>query len=555
MARAMLPTDRAKQRNWLYLLIVYFLAHGLLLVVSGRWWDDWCMFGISTSTLKDMTLELGRPSSYLLNLFARSMPEMGYRVVTFLMYFLCVLFFYQVLENWLSPGPDKCFWISCVYAVLPVNDVRITLAVFPYTVGLFFFMAGMSLLSGSIPVKAPLPVGRRIGCLVLFLCSFILNSNLCFYLLALLMLLTKEKKLKGLLRYPDFILLPVVYFVGKTLLFPAHGAYNGYNSVTFEKLIRSALYIIPADVTVIARVMENNLKIHPVLLAGIVCVIVFFGVFLFRTKRLPAEPDQSFQSRLTGNSVLMLLGFVALSAGLISYVVVFQTYKLAATGASGRHVMLAPFGMSVLLCGAVFTIFRPNTAKFLLAGMVLCGIVHFNTYYLSYQQDYYRQVSLQYQLEQHDELRSVGNIMYVNLDRGLVHWQPFYQLNAIAELAYDNQTRLILPYIQDNADYELARMDHARTNEPDIRDIGFVGTEGFVDRPQYHMSDYTPGSDHLDAILEHSFSAGLLDVIPLRLREITDSGRFREEIMERTTFSVMTDDTDDYERYLAGMLR
>ena len=132
-----------KVKELVILSIIYCMAHWMLLVVSGRWWDDWCTFNQPFSTVIKMALELGRPFSIVITWFAKLLPEAGYRIVTFILYYYCMLFLYKALRMWLDLNDEDCFWICALYSVIPVNDARIMLCIFPYTIGLFFFMAGM----------------------------------------------------------------------------------------------------------------------------------------------------------------------------------------------------------------------------------------------------------------------------------------------------------------------------------------------------------------------------------------------------------------------------
>ena len=245
-----------RRRDWIWLSVIYLLSQGMLLIVSGRWWDDWCFYQQPSWALHRMALELGRPSVYWIVSFAKALPESGYRILTFFLFYGCMLYLYRILKTWLSLDAFGCFWICALYAVIPVNDVRIVLAVFPYSVGLLFFMAGLSGLAGLL-YEGRMNRRRRGINLLLFLFSFILHSNLCFYAVALLMIGMKEKKVTAMHGYLDYLLLPVLFFAVKSLFFPAYGGYENYNAITGAGLIKAGFYLLPAVIYVMRALFVN----------------------------------------------------------------------------------------------------------------------------------------------------------------------------------------------------------------------------------------------------------------------------------------------------------
>ena len=192
-----------RKRDIIGLTIIYFLSQWLLLVVSGRWWDDWCLWLAPAEAINSLGIELGRPSVSVILTVARALPESGYRWITYFMMYCCMLCLYSTLKTCLKLRDDDCFWIAAIYAIVPINDGRVALAMFPYTVGLFFFMLGLAFLSYVLN-KDRLNTFIRIILLGLFLLSFTLNSNLVFYIIVLLMLLKHTKSIRDLKNFTDF---------------------------------------------------------------------------------------------------------------------------------------------------------------------------------------------------------------------------------------------------------------------------------------------------------------------------------------------------------------
>lgn len=326
----------------------------MLLIVSGRWWDDWCFYNQPNWVSWNVALQLGRPSVYVILKFAKLLPEQGYRIITFFMFYFCMLFLYITLKNWLSISDRGRFWICALYAVIPANDARIVLAVFPYTVGFFFFMAGMSYLSGIIDHEK-LAWKERIISWIFFLLGFLLNSTMCLYAIVLLMIMMK-KGIKGFFRYCDFIILPIVYYLIKNHFFPVYGAYAGYNDVTFGRLLKAVCLILPADIRVIMSLIYNDIIVGRPIIAFAVGIVVFIVLNFTRLKELILalvwKEDFKWETdSATGikeNVSILLFGILVLSVGLFPYVTVRQSSQIPTSGVGGARCHI-----SCLWCGNV----------------------------------------------------------------------------------------------------------------------------------------------------------------------------------------------------------
>lgn len=523
-----------KYRNLIILSVIYLFSHGVLLIATGRWWDDWCFyFENPFSVIYHMALELGRPSAFLSFGFAKLLPEPGYRIITFFLFYACMLFLQQILRNWLQLDDSACFWICAMYAIMPINDARIMLAVFPYTVGLFFFMAGMSHLSYSL-FQDRLSLGRRVCALLLFLLSFTLNSNLFFFAIVFLMILKKERSLLRLLRYFDFILLPIVFFVLKAQFFPAHGIYAGYNSLSVNKLIKAVAYLLPADCYVMLSIVNNVTRlIRRYALVAVILVAMSIAVLYLWSRRSIAEKKDSSSSRADKKNIFLLafLGILILSAGLFPYVTVQQSPFIYTTTNKGRDSMLSGFGVALIFYSVIRLILGPKLSRYVYTAFIVCSALFFNLMYLSFQQDYYRQLGFQYQLTQHQEVADAANIVYLNDDAGFINQRAMYQLNGNAEVVFGNTHRLIMN--------------------------GFGGTsyllsdlEANVSRPEYHMSDYDISHKRIDAVVTYAFSADLKDTIHLKFYELSNDPRFQEELRTYTSMSVALDGSAEYDAIL-----
>lgn len=540
-----------KKRELWILSLIYLLSHGFLIIISGRWWDDWCMVDQSYQALRNFAMEMGRPSVLIIMSFAKWLPEPGYRIITFLLFYWCGLFLYRILKEWLSLSDVACFWICALYSVIPANDARIMLAIFPYSISIFFFMAGMCYLAIELNKGRALAWKDRLVCYLFFIIAFTTNSTLVFYGLILLMILTKEVKrckIKGLWKYVDFVILPIAFFVTKNKLFPTYGAYADYNSITIEKLLEGIKDIIPVDLKILKTVFINFLSIGD---KKLLCIILFLALVfvvqnykniwkimidLFCSKsefETDASGTESLAKSIKENVLIVAVGILALSLGLFAYVVIRGAGSISVNGAEGRDSALIAFGVSMIFYGMYSLMFRDKIVTYLMAGMILCGCIFFNMWYISYQTDYYRQLGFQYQLTQHEELMDAYNIIYLNDDSGLVNIQSFYALNGNSELALGIDDKFIMSGFSGTSFME----------QNELLDY-------FVESGNYHMDSYDISNKRIDAVIDYSFSASYFETMKLKALEIFDYSRFLDKLHRNTDMVVYMYGTEEFNHIL-----
>ncbi len=536
---------RKENRKQLLLLSLISLAsQGLLLVVSGRWWDDWCSVDQSFHTLYDMAMQMGRPSVILTAGIAALLPESGYRYVTFLSFYFCMLFTCAIMKNWLKISDRACFWISALYSVIPANDARIMLSVFPYSIGLFFFMLAMYFASELLQKERISWIERGISWLFFFL-GFTLNSTLVFYILVILMIIMK-KGIKKLYRYIDYLFLPLVFFFAKICLFPAHGGYAEYNTVSLTKLISAVRSVISSDGTMMKTLFNNYVsecKGYKIYVVYILVVLLFAVINRKRIRlMLSSEAEKKDHENHECNTsiqtkiLIFLIGFIALSAGILPYMVVRDSSVIHTFGIRGRDSTLVSFGSAMLFYALIELILEKRLRKYVYIWMIACGILFFNRYYLTYQRDSFRQLGFQYRLAEHrEELEGTANVLYINEDDSLIDLTAFYELNGNAEKIFGDQSRFFI---------------NGLSTAVFLTDEQKELLEFFVESDNYHMSDYIIGHKRIDAIVQFSFHAELHEVLKMKLYELFDKNEFQRRITDHSEMIVLLDQTSEYEGYL-----
>ncbi len=525
---------KTRRNEFIALSLIYFMAQGLLLVVSGRWWDSWVISNLSLQGLYDFSMELGRPSLIMTLGFAKLVPEWGYRWITFLMMYFCVFFAYMIIKNWLNISDENCFWICALYAAIPACDARIVLAVFPYIVGYFFFMAGLCYFSRVIN-QEKISLSERIRSYLLFVLGFTLHSTLCFYGIVLLMIVMK-KGINRFLRYLDFLFLPFIFYVIKGILFPTYGGYANYNAVSFGAIYNAALLILSADF----YVMESILSVVHSLNSNAIEYIFVFAtatiIFLYveKVRDIPPLRDPNkLTASFREDMLIFLVGIICLSVGIFPYVVIRQTYRIATVGLIGRDALLVPLGAAMLIYTLVsFFSCQSRIRKWCFLGYIFVSISFFNLCYLSYQEDWYRQLGFRQKLSLYKEdIEQAANIICLipskQIDAG-----TFYQLNGNADLIFGDQSKFFMRGFSDAKHLaEGGKIKYLQI---------------FVETGRYYMSNYDRTYKRIDAVIQYSFNATFSEVVKMKYYEVIGSAYFDRWISDKSSMTVLLDGTDEY---------
>lgn len=352
-----------------------------------------------------------------------------------------------------------------------------------------------------------------------------------------------KKGIKTLYRYYDYLLLPLAFFFAKICFFPAHGGYAEYNTVSLTKLICAVRSIISADETMLKTLIDNYVsecKSYKIYVVYCLVVLIFAVInrkkirlmLSSKTEKKDHECDTSTQIKI----LIFLIGLIALSAGILPYMVVRDSSVIHTSGIRGRDSTLVSFVGAMLFYALIELILEKRLRKYVYIWMIACGILFFNRYYLSYQQDSFRQLGFQYRLAEHrEELESTTNILYINEDDTLVDLTAFYELNGNAEKAFGDQSRFFI----NGLSTAVFLLEEQRES-----------LEFFVESDNYHMSDYKIGHKRIDAIVQYSFHAELHEVLKMKLYELFDKNEFQRRITDHSEMTVLLDQTAEYEEYL-----
>ena len=472
------------------------------------------------SYVNAVAMESGRPEWNLLIPFCWSQPHNG-RILIFFLYYLDVLFVFFTLKNSTLLSEKESLLISLLFAVFPVNDARLLISNFSYTVGLFiFYLTFMLFVLWNNREDKSKGKMWRISLLVLFFTSFILNSLLVFYYILFVYLFVldirknKEKRilhkifgsvLNVLKNYPDFFILPFIYYGFNKTFFPTYGdTFNEYNAVTFVGLIKGLLYIPLSVVSLFLDVRRKT-----VLSIKLMTLFIIVILMLFIWKNDHENDDKVDRLRLLA---IGATGTLVLMAGLFAYVMV-RAGTLTLTGVKGRDAILTPLG-SALIIFACLSCFKVKFRKMFAVVLIILGIGACGDLYLEWQKDYYYQLSME-NLFTNEIIRNNDTFFLIDLSESEIEGQRYYSLNANANHVYGDETRLFIPKVSN-----LPLLENRNNIEKAKKALSYA----------FIMKDYDPEDLYFDAVLDYSCYLSDEETLLLKYYEIFDSDEFWNRI-------------------------
>jgi hypothetical protein len=506
------------RRDRLILILAYALAWGALLVNRGFYWDDWTLAGLPPAALLRQFGELGMPWAGAFNaaLLALPLPGLVGHIVTFGAYLASTLLLHAILRRIPGLGRMDALVAALTFAVLPVNYARIALIDLVYGLSLLAFLAATWLLIRFVDDRRR---WRRVAALALFAGSFTTASMLVLYAVPVTLAGAILWRARGtalrsvVVRHLDFLVLPVAYWLLKTVLFAPGGIYRGYNALSVHGLVQvpRLMLQVPGDVLVEPLVRAIGV-------AGPIGIAVgaVLAVWLVRRGRSD-EP-----SGAVGAPWLAIGGLVVLVLGVFAYLAVGRIPTI--WDWSSRHQLLVPLGVGLLAAAAVRGLRglgRAGPAVGVAVGLLFgVAVVADARTLIAYQLDWFKQNALIDAARTIPEVRTATHIRIVD-----------------GTLAY-NALRRRYRFYEYNALFSAALGDTRRLVAEQGRDPGEKSLPAFIDHPVYHMGGYVPGPVDLELRVSAVDGApNVLRILSLVVEEATGSPSFEHDVSHLITVS------------------
>lgn len=336
---------------WLLATALYTLSWGgSLLRPNTLYWDDWAfIYGQPKSYLNQIFIDTGLPPWRAI--IDQELIAIGYwtlPVLTFFMFFGSGICLYLILQKVSAISKNQNKFITLLFLILPINHSRIALVLFGYTSSYFLFFLAWLLLVRSKKLSTFLIV------LVLFFWSFMTHSFLFFYALPVMHFIAIHyfdhkidlRNLRFFLQVICLLLLPFVYYSLRSLLWYPKPEWDGYHSMTSGGVIKGLIFavigsLITGIVVIAGKWFGSSSKSPLILFVG--WLIFAWGLFpYFANSRLP--------------------DFISIFAFRSDW--------------GGRHIMLTPLGVSLIICGLSETISRHYKNTFLYLALTICLVIN-----------------------------------------------------------------------------------------------------------------------------------------------------------------------------------
>jgi len=419
---------------FVFFFILYAFSYGLILLNRGIFWDDWVAFNTPVSILIAMDRQLGMFWTGFLSVFLISLPFgiLLQRGLTFALYFISGIFLYNILKNIKEIKAGARFFIVLFFLLFPLNSARILFTTTNYAVNYFTFYLAFWLLSKYLNKQNLL---WRFLALVTFFFSFSTNSFLVFYLLALAYIVYCQK---NILRYLDFILLPLFFWLIKILFFTPFGVYEGYNKIKIQNLLGLPINLFITFYTSFLAVLNKSLQLSfPQLIVLLIISSIFFITLKFK------KDDENNKI----NFLLFVFGWIAFILAAIPYLTVGAIPSLNEW--SSRHQLLLPLGASFILYYGLKILLNKlritvRLQNFIFFTIIIIFVNANITNYLAFQKDWYKQYSLSENIKTSEILKNNTSFLFIDNLRELNangRTYRYYEYTGLMEYAFGDQKR------------------------------------------------------------------------------------------------------------------
>ncbi|MGH9372941.1 MAG: hypothetical protein ACRD15_15565 [Vicinamibacterales bacterium] len=370
-----------QQRGWIDLLIIAAVAlvvHGLLLVDSGVYFDDWLVYTFVVKRdwhlLTAIVRDRGIPpiEQYYWWMF-RDLPVFGYRAAVFIMI---------IGSAWLAMLVGRASTFLSRQESLLVAVFIVCYSGFQswvlFCTSQYVFFYCLFLAAALLAFQAEREQGwrhwaRRGAALTLFATSYCLGSLLFLTMVFGVLLLLHIKKIRGLTilrlivtgvpRRLDYFALPVIYWYGVHWLIPPRGLLEGYNTVlrSTDAIVSNLKQFAINSVAVQFRTGLDALGQHP---SAIVAAVALAVVVWSLGKRW-GDPAPTPTKWLLPFALVWAIG------AMFPYAAVNK--PAAPIGWDTRHALLVSYPLGVAIV-ALARLFQPRRATYMSLAAVLAVI-------------------------------------------------------------------------------------------------------------------------------------------------------------------------------------
>ncbi|HEY5541338.1 MAG TPA: hypothetical protein VIL41_07790 [Coriobacteriia bacterium] len=403
--------------------LAYLMAHGLMFLNKGIYWDDWVWYKQSWALLADVSRQLGStwPAWTLAASYQSDAAIWITRVVVALCYLLASLWFLGILREMGVDRRTRLLMALC-FAVFPVNGARIPIATAAYGVSLALFVGGFRLVVASTAGERPRAWMRVAAALALLLslrtASFgVLLPVVLGYVVWVEGAAREPRRwLSIAMRHAELLVVPVVYVLLRVLVFVPSGAYGDYNAITLSSAM-TGIASIPVAVwhSFVAPFAWGISELAGV--GGLAVAVILFAILFFSRGR----DDEAAMPRRTA-AIWVAAGLALVVVALLPYLLVGKMPALS--DFDSRHQLLVPFGAALAIGAALRFSFGPlargRLAMLVAASLLLGGFIAADvSNNVSYLRERYKHIAMMEAMRAQPAFRSATTFTFLDRTRDL----------------------------------------------------------------------------------------------------------------------------------------
>ncbi len=360
-------------------------VHGPLIVNDGVYWDGWLLFGYYLNrdlpSLNSMFLEAGSPLTGHLHHFLWWSPLSliaTYKIVIWIALACSTLLVYAIFTKLKIFSRSETLFGVAIFCAYPAYRVQVELILMPVSLAYALFLFGIYLV-----IRIPEFSGHnRTACVIAAAFISSLSAQVppfvLFYLIhaPILVWATRRRHFASPATFVELalvLIVPLLSYALKVILWPPHGLYSGYNFVNApQSPVAFIAEFVSTGVLAQFGAASKAISTQPVVALALV---IFAGAALKRSHRLSFMPPR--QRAVSVVLVLYAVGLLGVAIAPFFLVGKMMTFN----GWDSRHgILLAlPVAIGLIAIGRMLTQmlgnkhgqFAPALALFLFAGFII----------------------------------------------------------------------------------------------------------------------------------------------------------------------------------------
>jgi len=213
--------------DYLIIMLVGVVTHGLLLFNDGIYWDGWLLYSrlVKRESLVSWLVEAGRPIEFCFHWVMGHLPGLvfEYKLVAFLSIIISAVLIYKICGQTKLLNRGESLLVAVIFLTFPVFHVGVEMTIIPYLFLYLLYWLAVFLTFKSEESTGPAGYAWRVLSLLIFFVSFSLYSLLVFFFGFILVLVLHVRYYRGyswrqivtrfLPGHLDYIIMPFLFWI------------------------------------------------------------------------------------------------------------------------------------------------------------------------------------------------------------------------------------------------------------------------------------------------------------------------------------------------------